>query len=54
MEAGEDYLCRFCVVNGSPLSYTVRNDLKPIRESDDPSTSYSMLDEEIVACDHVL
>ena len=38
MESMEEYIHQFHGVNGASLSYTVRKDLNPVCEADDPST----------------
>ena len=49
MEAVEEYLRQFRGVEGTPLSYVVRQTLMPVAAATDPATSYPTLDEEMIA-----
>ena len=49
MEAVEEYLRQFRGVDGTPLSYVVRQNLRPVGAALDPATNYPTLDEEIIA-----
>ena len=49
MEALEEYLHQICGMSGVPLSYVVRNHIKPTAAVNNPPMDYSTPDKEIIA-----